>query len=109
MARVDAFNKGKLNKDDEYYTRYEDIQTELNHYEDYFRGKTVLCNCDDPFESAFCKFFLKNFNYFGLKRLICTSYGTSPMIGTQLSLFDDFNFQSEVTVEDSSKTLFGQM
>ncbi|WP_282675548.1 adenine-specific methyltransferase EcoRI family protein [Lactococcus cremoris] len=91
MARVDAFNKGKFNKDDEYYTRYEDIQTELNHYEDYFKGKTVLCNCDDPFESAFCKFFLKNFNYFGLKRLICTSYGTSPMIGTQLSLFDELD------------------
>lgn len=91
MARVDTFNQGKLNKDDEYYTCYEDIQKELNHYERAFEGKTVLCNCDDPFESAFCKFFLKNFNYLKLKRLICTSYGLSPVIGKQLSLFDDFN------------------
>lgn len=91
MARVAAFNQGKFNKDDEYYTRYEDIQKELNHYERAFEGKTVLCNCDDPFESAFCKFFLKNFNYLKLKRLICTSYSISPFIGKQLSLFDDFD------------------
>lgn len=88
MARVDAFNKGKLAKDDEYYTRYEDIQNELNHYEKDFKDKTVLCNCDDPFESNFCKFFLKNFNYLKLKRLICTSYTSSPIIGTQMTLFD---------------------
>lgn len=49
----------------------------------------MLCNCDDPFESNFCKFFLRNFNYLKLKRLICTSYGTSPVIGQQLSLFDN--------------------
>lgn len=89
MARVDAFNKGRMAGDDEYYTRYEDIQAELNHYEDQFNGKTILCNCDDPFESNFCKFFLKNFNYLHLKRLICTSYSGSPVIGTQLNLFDD--------------------
>lgn len=54
--------------------RVDDIQAELNHYEKHFEGKTILCNCDDPFESNFCKFFLKNFNYFKLKRLIRTSY-----------------------------------
>lgn len=90
MARVDAFNQGKFNRDDEYYTRYQDIQNELNHYESVFEGKTVLCNCDDPFESAFCKFFLKNFNFLKLKRLICTSYISSPVIGAQMSLFDDY-------------------
>lgn len=63
----------------------------MNHYEQHFKGKTVLCNCDDPFESNFCKFFLRNFNYLGLKRLICTSYSTSPVVGQQLSLFDDEN------------------
>ena len=89
MARVDAFNKGRAEKDDEYYTRYEDIQSEINHYEEHFRDKVVLCNCDDPFESNFCKFFLKNFNYLGLKRLICTSYFSSPVLGMQLSLFDE--------------------
>ena len=88
MARVDAFNKGRMAQDDEFYTRYEDIQTELNHYETHFKGKTVLCNCDDPFESNFCKFFLRNFNYLGLQRLICTSYYSSPVIGKQMILRD---------------------
>ena len=88
MARVDAFNKGKFNRDDEFYTRYEDIQAELNHYEKDFEGKTVLCNCDDPFESNFCKFFLRNFNYLKLKRLICTSYASSPVIGEQMTIYD---------------------
>lgn len=91
MARVDAFNKGRQEKDDEFYTRYEDIQMELNHYEKQFEGKTVLCNCDDPFESNFCKFFLKNFNYLKLKRLICTSYADSPVVGRQMTIFDYFD------------------
>lgn len=91
MARVDAFNKGRQEKDDEYYTRYEDIQAELNHYEAQFEGKTVLCNCDDPFESNFCKFFLKNFNYLKLKRLICTSYADSLVVGRQMTIYDYLN------------------
>lgn len=88
MARNSVLNKAKDAKHDEYYTRYDDIQAELNHYEKHFSGKTVLCNCDDPFESNFCKFFLKNFNYLNLKRLICTSYVSSPVIGTQMVLKD---------------------
>lgn len=91
MAKNENLHKAKDAKKDEFYTQYEDIQNELNHYEPHFKGKTVLCNCDDPFESNFCKFFLRNFNYLGLKRLICTSYATSPVIGQQLSLFDDEN------------------
>ena len=81
-------NNAKEAKNDEFYTRYEDIQSELNHYEEHFKDKTVLCNCDDPFESNFCKFFLRNFNYLGLKRLICTSYVSSPVVGTQMTIFD---------------------
>ena len=91
MAKNENLHKAKDAKKDEFYTQYEDIQNELNHYEQHFQGKTVLCNCDDPFESNFCKFFLRNFNYLGLRRLICTSYGTSPVVGQQLSLFDDEN------------------
>ena len=83
-----ARGRAKGQKKDEFYTQYEDIQAELNHYEKHFEGKTVLCNCDDPFESNFCKFFLRNFNYLKLKRLICTSYNSSPVAGTQLSFFD---------------------
>ena len=88
MAKNENLHRAKDAKKDEFYTQYEDIQNELNHYEQHFQGKTVLCNCDDPFESNFCKFFLRNFNYLGLKRLICTSYSTSPVIGQQLTLFD---------------------
>lgn len=93
MATNKGLSKAKDAKKDEFYTRYEDIQAELNHYEEHFKGKTVLCNCDDPFESNFCKFFLKNFNYLQLKRLICTSYGSSLVVGQQLSILDDDNEQ----------------
>lgn len=83
--------KAKKAKNDEFYTQYEDIQKELNHYEKHFENKTVLCNCDDPFESNFCKFFLKNFNYLKLKRLICTSYAKSLVRGTQMDTKDSDN------------------
>ncbi len=78
-------------KNDEFYTTYEEIEKELPNYKDQFYGKTVLCNCDDPFESNFCKFFIANFNIFKLKRLICTSYVGSQFAGTQLSLFTSQN------------------
>ena len=60
-------------RDDEFYTTYESIEEELAHYSSHFLGKTILCNCDDPFESNFCKYFIANFARLGLKRLICTS------------------------------------
>lgn len=88
MSKNGNLHNAKEKKNDEFYTQYEDIQKELNHYEKHFKGKTVLCNCDDPFESNFAKFFLRNFNYLGLKRLICTSYSGSPFAGTQLTFFD---------------------
>ena len=62
MPRKNLSNAQK-DKKYEFYTQYEDIQNELNHYEDKFYNKTVLCNCDDPFESNFFRFFVKNFNY----------------------------------------------
>ena len=79
----------KNTKDDEFYTTYETIESEVSHYVHHFAGKTVLCNCDDPFESNFCKYFLKNFNVLKLHRLICTSYSASAVVGTQINLFDD--------------------
>ena len=78
----------KDQKDDEFYTTYECIEEELSHYPHHFKGKTVFCNCDDPFESNFCKYFLRNFNLLGLKRLICTSYKGSKVLSTQYPLFD---------------------
>lgn len=69
----------KNSKYDEFYTTYEAIEKELSHYFKHFKNKVVLCNCDDPFESNFCKYFLKYFNLLKLKRLICTSYYSSKI------------------------------
>lgn len=64
----------KRAKNDEFYTRREDIENELMHYRDHFTGKTVYCNCDDPVTSEFWKFFQRNFSAWGLKCLIATHY-----------------------------------
>ena len=69
-----ALNKAKIAKEDEFYTRREDIERELSHYEAHFRGKTVYCNCDDPEKSEFWRFFVRNFWGYGLKKLMSTHY-----------------------------------
>lgn len=81
-------HKAHKAKKDEFYTQLIDIEKELKHYKDQFRGKVVYCNCDDPFESNFFKYFAANFNAWGLKKLITTSYVPSPIAGGQLSLFE---------------------
>lgn len=91
MADNTNLQAAKNLKDDEFYTTYESIVEELSHYSSHFEGKVILCNCDDPYESNFCKYFLRNFNVLGLKRLICTSYLGSKVIATQLDLFDQSN------------------
>jgi len=84
----------KAAKQDEFYTQYVDIQKEVEAYlefdPDTFRDKIVYCNCDDPFESSFFKYFAANFNKLGLKRLITTSYDGSPIAGAQLT-FDEYD------------------
>ena len=77
----------KAAKMDEFYTQLTDIERELQHYWPHFRGKVVLCNCDDPYESNFFKYFALRFNQLGLKKLICTCYNGSPIMGRELSLF----------------------
>ena len=81
MSGNSILNSAKYssNNTDEWYTTYETIAEEIEHYKKHFEGKTVLCNCDDPFESNFCYYFLKNFNVLRLKKLICTSYSGSKM------------------------------
>ena len=74
---------------DEFYTQLSLIEGELKHYRTHFKGKVVLCNCDDPFESNFFKYFAINFNSLGLKKLIATCYSTSPIVYTQLVPFND--------------------
>lgn len=81
-------DNAKNNKNDEFYTQISDIEKELRHYKEYFKDKIVFCNCDDPYESNFFKYFALNFNSFGLKKLITTCFAGSPIVTEQLSLFD---------------------
>lgn len=95
MAQSDL-HKANKSKNDEFYTLYEDIQKEVNAYLEYnpdvFRNKTILLPCDDPEFSNFTRFFAQNFENFGLKKLISTSYAsTSKNIGEehyQITLFE---------------------
>lgn len=91
MAGNSNFGRAKDARQDEFYTQLSDIENELRHYKTHFRGKCVPCNCDDPFESNFFKYFALNFNRLGLRKLIATSYAGSPISGTLFSLpgFDD--------------------
>lgn len=85
-------NAAKTAKKDEFYTQLTDIERELQHYWPHFRNKVVLCNCDDPYESNFFKYFALRFNQLGLKKLICTCYNGSPVQGNELLLhFDGFD------------------
>ncbi len=92
MANQNLTN-AKRNKNDEFYTRFFDIQKEISAYLEYdphtFANKTVYCNCDDPYESNFFRYFVLNFNTLKLKRLITTSYKPSPVANSQLGLFGD--------------------
>lgn len=82
MPKQKDLVRAKVEKNDEYYTRYEDIEKEVlgGGYDlKQFEDKVILCNCDDPFESSFTRFFLVNFKYLKIKRLICTCYKGSPI------------------------------
>lgn len=102
MAR--ALGNARKIKNDEFYTELSEIQAELSNYADKFEGKVVYCNCDDPFESNFIKYFLMNFNRLGLKELIATGYKTSPVRGTELNLGAD---AYAMRVTDTKKYLVG--
>ena len=88
MADNTKLRKANKAKKDEFYTQLIDIENEVKYYKKHFENKVVFCNCDDPFESNFFKYFALNFNTLKLKKLICTCYAGSPIITEQLSLFD---------------------
>lgn len=89
-------------KKDEFYTQLTDIEKEMRYYRKHFRGKTILCNCDDPFESNFFKYFVLNFNRLGLTKLIATCYSTSPIMGSQLQYHFDKHGQMSFSFGDTS-------
>lgn len=92
MASNENLGSAKNNKNDEFYTRYADIEAEMNAYVEYnpdvFRGKTILLPCDDPEWSNFTKYFANNFTAFGIKKLISTSYVKSAG-SRQLTFFEE--------------------
>ncbi|MDR0303815.1 MAG: adenine-specific methyltransferase EcoRI family protein [Chitinispirillales bacterium] len=101
MANNSKLSKAKNAKNDEFYTQWVDIEKEVQAYLDYapdvFKGKTILCPCDDPYESNFFKYFALRFNDLGLKKLIATCYAGSPIANTQLSLFADEPVEDRTT------------
>ena len=98
--------KAKAAKNDEFYTRLEDIEKELKHYTEHFKGKVVYCNCDDANRSNFFKYFSTNFQKLGLKKLITTGYkenGTGVVAmqtGDDIDIYDgNSDFRSEECIE----------
>ena len=105
MAKNSNLSQAKSAKNDEFYTQYADIQKEINAYLEYnpdvFRGKTVLLPCDDPEWSNFTKFFAQNFENFGLKRLISTSYAVESK---QIKEWQPTLFETENPNYDADKS-----
>jgi hypothetical protein len=88
-ARTNTFlHAARRNKQDEFYTQLSDIEEELRNYRKHFKNKVVLCNCDDPYESDFFKYFVMNFRRLGIKKLIASCYAGSLVAGQQISFFD---------------------
>jgi addiction module RelB/DinJ family antitoxin len=81
-----TLNSAFIVKKDEFYTQYEDVAREMVKHREQLKGKAILCNCDDPFESAFFRFFVLHFNKIGLARLTSTCYAGSPMAGREYPL-----------------------
>lgn len=88
MSGNSNLNYSARNKQDEFYTQLSQIENELKNYKEHFHGKVVLCNCDDPYESNFFKYFAMNFNSLGLKKLIATCFAASPFVGNELEYYD---------------------
>ncbi|MBR5874034.1 MAG: adenine-specific methyltransferase EcoRI family protein [Oscillospiraceae bacterium] len=107
MGKERRLNAAAKAKKDEFYTQLTDIEKELRHYRKHFMDKTVFCNCDDPFESNFFKYFVLNFNRLGLKKLIATCYYSSPIAGQQLQYHYDENGQMSFSFGDESKIIDG--
>lgn len=95
MANKNAnLQAAKNAKNDEFFTRREDIENELRHYANHFRGKVVYCNCDDPLYSEFWQFFIRNFSAWGLKKLIATHYEPNA---------ENFSYKLEIEPDENGQ------
>lgn len=95
-------------KTDEFYTQLSLIESELSYYKKHFANKVVFCNCDDPYESNFFKYFALNFNKLGLKKLITTCYSGSPVTGKELGLFEDQGKEYKITGKKAYKLVMSE-
>ncbi|MBP7065426.1 type II toxin-antitoxin system RelB/DinJ family antitoxin [Ferrovibrio sp.] len=98
-CRNATLNHAFIFKKDEFYTQYEDIAKEMVKHVNYLRGKTILCNCDDPFESAFFRYFSLHFNKIGLAKLISTCYASSPIAGSEYPLEEGTSAYQAIVTE----------
>ena len=99
--------KAKTSKKDEFYTQLSDIERELKHYKEHFKDKIVLCNCDDPEESNFWKYFALNFEFLGLKKLIATHF-RNGIPSYKLEIVKDINKDGKINKLDIIKTTLKQ-
>ena len=101
MSKNTNLNKAKEAKNDEFYTQREDIERELSHYKEFFKDKIVYCNCDDPVESEFWKFFVRVFKDWGLKKLMATHYEPDEKnYAYRLELCGDVNGDGRIDEND---------
>lgn len=100
-----TLNRAFIVKRDEFYTQYEDVAREMVRHREQLKGKAILCNCDDPFESAFFRFFVCHFNNFGLAKLMSTSYAGSSMAGREYPLGGGTAAYKAVVTQVPDKTL----
>ena len=109
MADNTSLGAAKTAKNDEFYTQYSDIEAEMNAYVEYnpdvFRGKTILLPCDDPEWSNFTRYFASNFERFGLKKLISTSYAKGAG-NKQLTMFEESSPLFDMQKHDTHGKVF---
>lgn len=87
-------------KKDEFYTQLSDIEKEMKNYKKHFKGKVIFCNCDDPFESNFFRYFAENFEYLGIKKLISTHFDEKKST-YKLEVLKDINKDGKINMEDT--------
>ena len=107
MAKNSNMHAAKKNQNDEFYTQLADIENEVMRYKDQFKGKVVFCNCDDPAQSNFWKFFELNFDNFGLKKLMSTHFDENQQ-SYKLEIIGDLDGDGKVTSKDIVRTLLKQ-
>lgn len=109
MPTSAGLRNAKEGKKDEFYTQLVDIEKEMRYFKDKFEGKVVFCNCDDPYESNFFKFFALNFNRLKLKKLISVSYASSPIAGEEVGLFEEQGKEYKITGKRAYKVILAEL